>query len=187
MQLHFLTSTVAWLKPVPMVSSEAKTRGTGAQQFSPAPFHWLVAEQVKTKQLQSKTLFGRWTILHFCLGHFTSTLTKTLEFVWCCVLVRPCGCHIHCELLSNKEQMLAWCSVRALAGFIVSEGVLIAAECKALPVDRQHSNSTSPGLGQGLGVCAWAVRLCCCAGSLLMAAHPRDRYLQEGLGVFTFA
>lgn len=50
--------------------------------------------------------------------------------------------------------MLAWCSVRALAGFIVSEGVLVPAECKALPVDRQHSNSTSPGLGQGLGVCA---------------------------------
>lgn len=56
--------------------------------------------------------------------------------------------------------MLTWCSVKALAGLIVSEGVLVPAECESLLVDRQHSSSTSPGLGCLCPSCQ-AVFLCC--------------------------
>lgn len=89
----------------------------------------------------------------------------------------------HCELLSNKEQMVAWYSVRGQAGFIVSEGVLLPAECKTLPWT--GSTAIAPLLAWGR---AWLAvpELSGCqpsAGSLLVAAHPRGSCLQEGLGV----
>lgn len=66
-----------------MVNSEAKTKAIGAQQFPSSSTALLVAEQVKTQPLQSKTLFlvGELFCISGSLGHFTSTLTKSLAFV----------------------------------------------------------------------------------------------------------
>lgn len=119
----------------------------------------------------------------FCIcgswGHFTSTLTKNLEFVWCYVLVRPCGCRTHCELLSNRSK--CWLGA-------VSEpwlGSLLVRVCWFLQSVKAclWTGSTAVPPLLGWGVCAQAVRLCSCAASLLVAAHPRGRYLQEYLGV----